>query len=145
MWLIELVFPPILQIWYVEVRISRSISESLLDFEITRVDCTGLLLRSKLYECLKEQYTFYLKKKMKTINLSMHSAPDSAPNPTKIQFHPKKNLVHSSWILPIFLGGDGYNLLHWTSMTFDWTKNIKGSNISIFFIVIFHFFLLLRA
>ena len=26
-------------IWYVEVRISRSISESPLDFEITRVDC----------------------------------------------------------------------------------------------------------
>ena len=32
MWLIELVFPPILQIWYVEVRISRSISESPLEF-----------------------------------------------------------------------------------------------------------------
>ena len=28
-----------LQIWYVEVRISRSISESPLGFEITRVDC----------------------------------------------------------------------------------------------------------
>ena len=41
MWLIELVFPPILQIWYVEVRISRSISESPLEFEITRVDCSN--------------------------------------------------------------------------------------------------------
>ena len=29
-----------LQIWYVEVRISRSISESPLEFEITRVDCS---------------------------------------------------------------------------------------------------------
>ena len=32
-------FSSILQIWYVEVRISRSISESSLEFEITRVDC----------------------------------------------------------------------------------------------------------
>ena len=39
MWLIELVFPQIMQNWYVEVRISRSISESPLEFEITRVDC----------------------------------------------------------------------------------------------------------
>ena len=33
-------FSSILQIWYVEVRISRSISESHLEFEITRIDCT---------------------------------------------------------------------------------------------------------
>ena len=32
-------FSSILQIWYVEVRISRSISECPLEFEITRVDC----------------------------------------------------------------------------------------------------------
>ena len=32
-------FSSILQIWYVEVRISRSISKSPLDFETTRVDC----------------------------------------------------------------------------------------------------------
>ena len=30
----------ILQIWYVELRVSRSISESPLEFDITRVDCT---------------------------------------------------------------------------------------------------------
>ena len=35
-----LLFSTILQNWYVEVRISRSISESHLDFEITRIDCT---------------------------------------------------------------------------------------------------------
>ena len=29
-----------MQIWYVEVRISRSISECPLDFEITRDDCS---------------------------------------------------------------------------------------------------------
>ena len=33
-------FSSILQIWYIEVRISQSISESPLDFEITRVDCS---------------------------------------------------------------------------------------------------------
>ena len=33
-----IIFPSILQIWYVEVRISRSVSESPLEFEITRVD-----------------------------------------------------------------------------------------------------------
>ena len=32
------IFSSVLQIWYVEVRISRSISVSPLDFEITRVD-----------------------------------------------------------------------------------------------------------
>ena len=32
-------FFSVLQIWYVKVRISRSISESPFDFEITRVDC----------------------------------------------------------------------------------------------------------
>ena len=35
-------FSSIPQIWYVEIRISRSISESPLDFEITRVDCISL-------------------------------------------------------------------------------------------------------
>ena len=39
MWLIKLFFSSILQTWYVELRISRSISESPLEFEITRVDC----------------------------------------------------------------------------------------------------------
>ena len=34
-----LVFSSILQIWYVKVRISRSVSEGPFDFEITRVDC----------------------------------------------------------------------------------------------------------
>ena len=32
-------FSSILQIWYVEVRISRTVSEGPFDFEITRVDC----------------------------------------------------------------------------------------------------------
>ena len=32
------IFSSILQIWYVEVQLSRSISESPLDFEISRVD-----------------------------------------------------------------------------------------------------------
>ena len=37
----RIIFSSILIIWYVEVRISRSISESPLEFEITRVDCTS--------------------------------------------------------------------------------------------------------
>ena len=36
---VRVIFSSILQIWYVDVRISRSISESPLEFEITRVDC----------------------------------------------------------------------------------------------------------
>ena len=35
----SIVFPSILKIWYVKVRMSRSISESPLVFEITRIDC----------------------------------------------------------------------------------------------------------
>ena len=34
------IFSSILLIWYVELRTSRSISESPLDFRVTRVDCT---------------------------------------------------------------------------------------------------------
>ena len=37
---VRLAFSSILQICYVEVRISRSVSEGPFDFEITRVDCT---------------------------------------------------------------------------------------------------------
>ena len=40
---VRFIFSSILQFWYVEVRISRSISESPLDFEITRVDCICFL------------------------------------------------------------------------------------------------------
>ena len=36
----RIIFSWTLQIWYVEVRIYRSISESPLEFEITRVDCS---------------------------------------------------------------------------------------------------------
>ena len=42
MWLFDLLFS-ILQIWYVEIRISRNVSESPLDFEIPRVDCVFLI------------------------------------------------------------------------------------------------------
>ena len=36
---VRIIFSSVLQIWYVDVRISRSISEGPLEFEITRVDC----------------------------------------------------------------------------------------------------------
>ena len=41
-WLFDLVFFSIQHIWYVEVRISRSVSEGPFDFEITRVDCIDI-------------------------------------------------------------------------------------------------------
>ena len=42
MWLFNLLFSTLSQLWYVEVRISRSVSVSPLEFEITRVDCISL-------------------------------------------------------------------------------------------------------
>ena len=39
MWLFNLLFSSLSQHWYVEVRISQSVSVSPLEFEITRVDC----------------------------------------------------------------------------------------------------------
>ena len=41
---VRFIFSSILKIWYVEVRISQSISESSLDFEITRVDCMRMCI-----------------------------------------------------------------------------------------------------
>ena len=43
-----IIFSSILQIWYIEVRISRSISESPLEFDITRVDCRLFHLADEL-------------------------------------------------------------------------------------------------
>ena len=40
---VRFIFSSSLQIWYVEVRISRSIFESPLKFEITRVDCSYII------------------------------------------------------------------------------------------------------
>ena len=42
----RIIFSSILQIWYVEVRISGSISEGPLEFEITRVDCIYIVCYS---------------------------------------------------------------------------------------------------
>ena len=44
---VRIIFSSILQIWYVEIRISRSISEGPLEFEITRVDCISVI-----HQCL---------------------------------------------------------------------------------------------
>ena len=40
MWLSDLLFFSLLQIWYFEVWVSRSVLDSPLEFEITRADCT---------------------------------------------------------------------------------------------------------
>ena len=42
MWLFNLLFSSLSHLWYVEVRISRSVSVSPLEFEITRVDCSSI-------------------------------------------------------------------------------------------------------
>ena len=52
MWLVELFFSSILQIWYAEVRISRNISMRPLEFEITRVGCTLLDRNVGFFFCL---------------------------------------------------------------------------------------------
>ena len=51
MWLFNLLFSSLSQLWYVEVRISRSVSVSPLEFEITRVDCIILPIHLKLVHC----------------------------------------------------------------------------------------------
>ena len=45
MWLFNLLFPSLSLLWYVEVRISRSVSISPLEFEITRVDCIWMYIK----------------------------------------------------------------------------------------------------
>ena len=50
---VQIMFSSILQIWCVEVRISRSISESPLEFEITRVNCISTTPFNYLSMCLK--------------------------------------------------------------------------------------------
>ena len=52
MWLFDLLFCSLLQLWYFEVRISRSVSESPLEFEITRADCSLWLTLSLVLEGL---------------------------------------------------------------------------------------------
>ena len=42
MWLFNLLFSSLSQLWYVEVRISWSVSVSPLEFEITSVDCISV-------------------------------------------------------------------------------------------------------
>ena len=44
MWLFNLLFSSLSQLWYVEIRISRSVSVSPLEFEITRVDCITIII-----------------------------------------------------------------------------------------------------
>ena len=54
---VRFIFSSILQIWYVEVWISRSISESPLDFEITRVNCTFL----SMCKCQRKSHKLNIK------------------------------------------------------------------------------------
>ena len=53
---VRIIFSSILQIWYVEVRISRSISESALEFEITRVECIKLATYLVCGSCKRQSF-----------------------------------------------------------------------------------------
>ena len=51
MWLFSLLFYSLSQLWYVKVRISRSVPVSPLEFEITRVDCIYSFCLTGIYFC----------------------------------------------------------------------------------------------
>ena len=58
MWLFNLLFYLLSQLSYVEVGISRSVSVSPLEFEITRVDCICVVTKIYIYiYCPKISYT----------------------------------------------------------------------------------------
>ena len=87
--LFDLLFSSLLQPWYFEVRISRSVSESPLEFEITRVDCIykcSKPLCSVCNECRRTrvliafQYYFSRSEKRNT-SQSNDNAPSRDPDP----------------------------------------------------------------
>ena len=71
---VPLVFFSILQIWYVEVRISRSVSEGPFDFAITRVDCIFFDIRAV---GIKRRYSYFLHHWQTSIHVSclIHGQP----------------------------------------------------------------------
>ena len=106
MWLIELVFSSILQIWYVEVRISRSISKSPLEFEITRVDCiSSVTSKMKHYRVLNScmfRYRYIISNPM----LSTTSAPQRQKTYLR-RYVPSRDSgqpPHSHSLIRIFIG-----------------------------------------
>ena len=81
----QIIFSWTLQIWYVEVWISRSISVSPLEFEITRVNCTlqDIFLTNKCY-------TIHISKKVPKENNS-------------ITTHDRAVFLHSAFsLIPIY-------------------------------------------
>ena len=54
MWLFNLLFSSFSQLWYVEVRLSWSISVSPSEFEITRADCIFLFLHEHIWAAISE-------------------------------------------------------------------------------------------
>ena len=57
---VQFIFSSILQLWYVEVRISRSISESPLEFEITRVDCIWMQWKKRIYYVCRPRWLSWM-------------------------------------------------------------------------------------
>ena len=60
-------FSSVLQFWYVDVRISRIISEKPLDFEITRVDC---IIHKSIWAATYEKIS---QRRLKSVCTSTHS------------------------------------------------------------------------
>ena len=86
----RIIFSWTLQIWYVEVRISRSISDSPLEFEITRVDC---IMKSRVDGvCIRRQFTWYIFFK---VNLYLSSMLSSILISTLVMLNKLRCHAHS--------------------------------------------------
>ena len=58
--LFNLLFSSLSQLWYVEVRISRSVSVSPLEFEITGVDCIQFSLSCDFFLLILFLFLFFI-------------------------------------------------------------------------------------
>ena len=101
-WLFKLFFSSILQIWYVEVRISRTVYEGPFDFEITRVDC---IISSNMASCLHEycqkQKDFKHKTQQKLICLDHQCPRKSSEHVLLFVNHKEKQHVFAT--IPVIL------------------------------------------
>ena len=93
----RIIFSSILQIWYVEVRISRSISESSLEFEITRVDCMDILWRQQSRNAAFPRH--WLHKSLMTWhgNINSTSLKNKWTNEEGVQLKHRLGTVKSNW------------------------------------------------
>ena len=72
----QIIFSSILQTWYVELRISRSISESPLEFEITRVDCISQNILSQMFDVIQFDSALHTREHQNISDTNWNSRPD---------------------------------------------------------------------